>query len=70
MAKPNLHNINDNRCKTPTQGGKLHPRKSKKIIFQQTHTNIIPPLTTKITGSNDHFSLISLNMKVNFINIS
>jgi hypothetical protein len=22
--------------KTPTQGGKLHPRKSKKIIFQQT----------------------------------
>jgi hypothetical protein len=30
-----------------------------RIIFQQTHTNIISPLTTKITGSNDHFSLIS-----------
>ena len=26
------------------------------------HTNIIPPLTTKITGSNNHFSLISLNI--------
>jgi hypothetical protein len=23
----------DNRWKTPTQGGKLHPRKSKKVIF-------------------------------------
>jgi len=28
----------DNRWKTPTQGGKLHHRKSKKVIFlQQTH---------------------------------
>jgi hypothetical protein len=26
----------DNRQKTPTQEGKLHPRKSKTIIFQQT----------------------------------
>jgi hypothetical protein len=36
---------------------------SKKIIFQQTQkkidTNIIPLLTTKITASNNHFSLIS-----------
>ena len=53
-----------------TQGGKLHPRKSKKVIFQQTHTNIIPPLTTKRKGSNNHFSLLSLNMKLNIINIS
>jgi hypothetical protein len=43
MTKPNLHDIipqiqpfKDNNGKTPTQGGKLHPRKSKKIIFQQT----------------------------------
>jgi hypothetical protein len=25
----------DNKWKTPTQGEKLHPRKSKKVIFQQ-----------------------------------
>jgi hypothetical protein len=40
------------------------------VIFQQTHTNIIPPLTRKLTGSNNHFSLIYLNMKINIINIS
>jgi hypothetical protein len=27
-----------------------------------SHTDIIPPLTTKMTGSNNHFSLISLNI--------
>jgi hypothetical protein len=30
----------DSRWKTPTQGGKLHPRKSKKVIFEQTQKNI------------------------------
>jgi hypothetical protein len=56
-----------NRWKTPTQGRKLHPRKIKKVIFfqqtqkEESHTNIIPSLTTKITGSNNHYSLISLN---------
>jgi hypothetical protein len=35
----------DNRWKTPTQGGKLHPRKSKKVIFQQSQKKIhTPPL--------------------------
>jgi hypothetical protein len=29
---------------------------------EDRHTNMIPPLTTKITGSNNHFSLISLNI--------
>ena len=29
---------------------------------EDSHTNIIPPLTTKITGSNKQFSLISLNI--------
>jgi hypothetical protein len=48
----------------------LHPRKSKKVILQQTHTNIIPPLTRKITGINNYFSLITLNMKINITNIS
>jgi hypothetical protein len=31
-------------------------------LKEDSHTNIIPPLTTKITGSNNHFSLISLNI--------
>jgi hypothetical protein len=30
----------DNRWKTPTQGRKLHPRKSNKVIFQQTQKKI------------------------------
>jgi hypothetical protein len=29
---------------------------------EDRHINIIPPLTTQITGSNNHFSLISLNI--------
>jgi hypothetical protein len=29
---------------------------------EDSHTNIILPLTTKITGSNNHYSLISLNI--------
>jgi hypothetical protein len=51
--KTNLHNIfpksspvKDNRWKTPTQEGKLHPK--TRVIFQQNQKNIIPPLTTKI----------------------
>jgi hypothetical protein len=43
MTKQNSHNIlpkiqpsKDNKGKTPTQGGKLCPRKSKKVILQQT----------------------------------
>jgi hypothetical protein len=42
----------DNRRKSPTHGGKLHPRKSKKLIFPQQiqtkkrDTNIIPLLKT------------------------
>jgi hypothetical protein len=29
---------------------------------EDNHTNMIPPLTTKITGSNNQFSLISLDV--------
>jgi hypothetical protein len=29
---------------------------------EDSHTNIIPALTTKISGSNNHFSLTSLNI--------
>jgi len=32
---------------------------------EESHTNIIPPLTTKITGNN-HYSLISI--KINRLN--
>jgi hypothetical protein len=45
MTKQNLHSIFPAlqriiRWKTPTQEGKLHPRKSKKVIFQQTQKKI------------------------------
>jgi hypothetical protein len=42
---------------------KLYPKRRKKVMFQQTHTNIIPPLKTKVTGSNNQ--LIPLNLKIN-----
>jgi len=29
---------------------------------EERHTNIIPPLTTKIAGSDNHYSLIALNI--------
>ena len=32
-------------------------------LEEDSQTNIIPPLKTKITGSNNYFSLISLNIK-------
>jgi hypothetical protein len=56
----------DNRWKTPTQRGKLHPRKKQESNLstnpkENRHTNRIPPLT-KITGSNNYFFLISLNI--------
>jgi hypothetical protein len=54
--------------KTPIQGGKLHPRNkqendlltNKKEDKHKKH--IISPLPTKITRSNNLFSLISLNI--------
>jgi hypothetical protein len=55
----------DSRWITPIQGVKLHPRRSKKVIFQQTHMNIIPPTTRTLTEINNWFSLKSLNMKIN-----
>jgi hypothetical protein len=57
----------DNKGKTPSQGGKLCPRKnqeSKSLISlkEYSHKNRIPTLTTEITESNNYFSLISLNI--------
>jgi exonuclease III len=31
-------------------------------LAEDSHTNIISPITTKITGSNNHYSLIPLNI--------
>jgi hypothetical protein len=71
MTKSNLHSIShkssiskDNRWKTPTQGGKLHPRKSKKEIFFQQTKRRKPHKhnSTSITGSNNHYSFLSLNI--------
>ena len=53
---------------TQIQGGKLQGGKKQESNLLSTnpkedsHTNIIPPLTTKIIGSNNHFSLMSLNI--------
>jgi hypothetical protein len=49
------------------QGQKPHLTKSKKVIPQKnlkedSHKNRMPTLTTKILGSNNYFSLISLNI--------
>jgi hypothetical protein len=57
----------DNKGKTPTPRWKLHLRKSAKSILQKklkedSHKNRISSLTTKIIGSNNYFSLISLNI--------
>jgi exonuclease III len=50
--------------KTPTQGQKLHPRKNNPStnLKEDSHKNRISTLTTKITGSNNYFTLISLNI--------
>jgi hypothetical protein len=57
----------DNKWKTPTQVGKLHRRKKQESSLLSTnpkedsHTNIIPLLTIKITGSNNNLYLISMD---------
>jgi hypothetical protein len=53
--------------KLPTQGGKLLPRKQQESnpstnLKEDSHKNRIPFLTTKTTGSNNYFFLISLNI--------
>ena len=70
MTKPNFHNIFP---QTPTQGGELQPRKKQESNHstnpkEDSHTNIIPPLTTKIIGSSNHYSLISQHQWTQFPN--
>jgi hypothetical protein len=80
MTKPNLNNISTNpvlqrikrgtlqqKVKSYTQG---EPRNSSSLNKPKRREpkNIIPPLTTKITGSNTHWSLVSFN--INGLNYS
>ena len=85
IYKISLHksiSTKDNRWKYTIQGGKLYPNKKKKKRKyhstnpkEDSYTNIIPVLTTEMTGINTHFSLISLNInspvkktKINMLN--
>ena len=63
-----MENNNTRReMKITTQEGKLHPRKKQESNpstnqKEDSHKNRMPTLTTKIIGSNNYFSLISLNI--------
>jgi hypothetical protein len=50
----------DNKGKTPTQ--EKQESNPSTNLKEDSHKNINPTLTTKITGSNNYFSLISLNI--------
>jgi hypothetical protein len=73
ITKPNLHNIFPQI--QPYEGkkdGKLQhkernynpppPNNISKNPKEDSRTNITSHLTTKITGSNNHYSLLSLNI--------
>ena len=74
-TKPNLHNnfpqiqlykgqslenSNTSRESTPKKKQESNPLSTNSK--EDSHTNIIPYLTTKITERNNHYSLISLNI--------
>jgi hypothetical protein len=52
-----MENFNTRRETTPYKKQESNLSTNPK---EESHTNIIPPLTTKITGTNNHYSLISL----------
>ena len=58
----------DNKGKTPIQGQKLRPRKKKSHLStnlkEDSCKNRIQHLTTKLTGSNNYFSLKPLNINL------
>jgi hypothetical protein len=62
-TNPALQRIIDGKCQH--KEGNYTLEKARKLHFfstnpkEDSHTNTILPLTTKITGSNNHFSLIS-----------
>ena len=45
-----------------TRHYKKQERDSSTNLKEDSHKNRMPTLTTKITGSNNYFSLISLNI--------
>ena len=56
-----------NNGKTPTQRTETTPQKKQESnpstnLKEDSHKNRMPTLTTKIKGSNNYFSLISLNI--------
>jgi hypothetical protein len=53
-----MENTNTMRESTPSKKQESNLSTNPK---EDSHTNIIPTLTTKITESNNYFSLISLN---------
>jgi len=55
-----MENLNTRRETTPYRKQEYSFLAMKQ---KERQTNIIPPLTTKITGSNNHYSLIFLNIK-------
>jgi hypothetical protein len=54
-----MENTNTRRETTPEKKPESSLSTNPK---EDSHTNIIPLLTTKITGSSNHFSSISLNI--------
>jgi hypothetical protein len=54
-----MENTNTRRETTPLEKQESNLSENPK---EDSHTKIIPPLTTKVTGINNHFSLISFNM--------
>ena len=55
-----MENTNKRRETTQQKKQEINLLLTKKK--EERHTNITPPLITKITGSNNQFSLISLNI--------
>jgi hypothetical protein len=53
----------DNRWKTPTEEGKLHPRKSKKIIFQETQKKMAIQTENNIKNKRKQ-QLLFLNLSL------
>ena len=75
MSKPNINNIfpEIQPCEgysigNPNTRRETIPKKKQESNLlttnpkEEIHTNIIPPLTTKVTGNKNDYSLISLDI--------
>jgi hypothetical protein len=54
-----MENCNTRRETTPKEKQEINLSTNLK---EDSHTNLLPLLTTKIIGSNNHWSLLSLNI--------